>query len=153
MPHFIRDIVESDFDALWEIEHRAYEFSWTKGILLDCIRIKHPAYVLHDETGHLLGYAFLTVGAGEAHLLNLAVEPTAQNQGIGRQLLAHVLARAPLMRIERIFLEVRPSNAAALKLYEEAGFNEIGRRPGYYPAPNNRREEAIVMALEILPPP
>lgn len=152
MPHFIRDIVESDFEALWEIEHRAYEFAWTKGILLDCIRIKHPAYVMHDETGKLFGYAFLTVGAAEAHLLNLAVEPTAQNQGIGRQLLAHVLKRAPLLRIDRIFLEVRPSNAAALKLYEEAGFNEIGRRPGYYPAPNGKREEAIVMALEILPP-
>lgn len=152
VPRFIRDIVESDFDALWEIEHRAYEFAWTKGILLDCIRIKQPAFVMHDETGAFLGYTFLTVGAREAHLLNLAVEPTAQGTGVGRALLAYVLQRAPSLGIDRIFLEVRPSNGAALKLYDEAGFNEIGRRPGYYPAPGNKREEAIVMAKEIIPP-
>jgi ribosomal-protein-alanine N-acetyltransferase len=53
--------------------------------------------------------------------------------------------------VQRVFLEVRPSNRHAIALYEHAGFNEIGRRRGYYPARKNR-EDAIVMALELLPP-
>lgn len=148
MSHFIRDIVPEDFEALWAIEPRAYEFPWTRDILRGCLQSKYPAWLMHDEDGIVLGYAFLTVGAGEAHLLNLAVDPECQNQGIGRSLLAWVLQKAAAMPIDRMFLEVRPSNAAALKLYHDAGFNEIGRRPGYYPARNNTREEAIVMARE-----
>lgn len=99
-----------------------------------------------------MGYAFLSVGAGEAHLLNLAVAPEFQNRGVGRALLAYVLQKGEQMGLERMFLEVRPSNHAAINLYDEAGFNEIGRRPGYYPAPNGTREEAIVMAREYLGP-
>lgn len=151
MSRFIRDVVAADFDALWAIEPRAYEFPWTPQILRDCLRAEYPAWLMHDEQGTVLGYAFLSVGANEAHLLNLAVEPECQNQGIGRSLLTHVLQQGAVMGLERVFLEVRPSNASAIKLYHEAGFNEIGRRPGYYPAPGNRREEAIVMAREYLP--
>jgi ribosomal-protein-alanine N-acetyltransferase len=54
-------------------------------------------------------------------------------------------------RAERVFLEVRPSNPLAHAMYERAGFNEIGRRPGYYPS-RRGREDAIVMAMELLPP-
>jgi [ribosomal protein S18]-alanine N-acetyltransferase len=49
-----------------------------------------------------------------------------------------------------VFLEVRPSNAPAISLYHDEGFNEIGRRPRYYPA-RDGREDALVMALELLP--
>ena len=52
---------------------------------------------------------------------------------------------------ERMFLEVRPSNPRAIALYHEEGFNEIGRRPRYYPDHDGRREDAIVMAMELLP--
>jgi ribosomal-protein-alanine N-acetyltransferase len=52
--------------------------------------------------------------------------------------------------VQRVFLEVRPSNTRAIALYERSGFNEIGRRPRYYPAANNGREDAIVMAMELL---
>ena len=54
-------------------------------------------------------------------------------------------------RAERVFLEVRPSNTAAIALYDSAGFNEIGKRPNYYPGPRGR-EDAIVMAMELLAP-
>ena len=51
---------------------------------------------------------------------------------------------------QRVFLEVRPSNPRAIALYERSGFNEIGRRPRYYPAADHGREDAIVMAMELL---
>ena len=63
----------------------------------------------------------------------------------------HALLRiARARRVDRVFLEVRPSNVAAIRLYDAEGFNEIGRRPRYYPA-RNGREDALVMALELFP--
>ena len=152
MNRFFREIVAADFDALWAIEPRAYQFAWSQQILRDCLNARYPAWLMHDAEGTVMGYAFLSVGAGEAHLLNLAVAPEFQNRGVGRALLAYVLQKGEQMGLERMFLEVRPSNHAAINLYDEAGCNEIGRRPGYYPAPNGTREEAIVMAREYLGP-
>jgi ribosomal-protein-alanine N-acetyltransferase len=85
----------------------------------------------------------------EMHLLDISIAAAQQRRGLGRRLLeaAKQLARARHMR--RMLLEVRPSNVAALALYRAQGFNEIGRRRGYYPAENNAREDAIVMDCEL----
>jgi len=93
----------------------------------------------------------LSFGAGEVHLLNLCVDPAVQSRGIGRRLLRALLRIARMHRASQMILEVRPSNEAAIALYHSEGFNEIGRRPRYYPATNNGREDAIVMAMELLP--
>ncbi len=98
-----------------------------------------------------IGYGILSVAAGEAHVLNVCVAPEHQGRGLGRRLLGRLLDLARWHRVERVFLEVRPSNPVAIGLYERAGFNEIGRRPNYYPAKGGR-EDAIVMAMELLPP-
>jgi len=97
----------------------------------------------------IAGYAILSVGAGEAHLLNICIDPGYRGQGLGRYLLGRMLDIARWNGAERLFLEVRPSNPLAKTLYESVGFDEIGRRPRYYPA-RNGREDAIVMALELL---
>ncbi|HKV65001.1 MAG TPA: GNAT family N-acetyltransferase, partial [Rhodanobacteraceae bacterium] len=83
--------------------------------------------------------------------LNVCVAPLHQGRGHGAYLLKRVLDLARWHHAERVFLEVRPSNELARAMYERAGFNEIGRRPGYYPA-RRGREDAIVMAMELLPP-
>ena len=70
--------------------------------------------------------------------------------GHGRILLRAMVQAARGRGACRVFLEVRPSNPAAIALYQDEGFNEIGRRPRYYPAANNGREDAIVMAMELL---
>ena len=99
----------------------------------------------------LLALAFaVAVGAGEAHVLNVCVSPAAQGRGHGRRLVRRLLDLARWHRAERVFLEVRPSNPRAIALYHDLGFNEIGRRPGYYPA-GHGREDALVMAIELLP--
>ena len=98
----------------------------------------------------IAGYGILSVGAGEAHVLNLCVAAVWRSQGLGRYLLRRLLDIARWNGAERVFLEVRPSNPLAKTLYESAGFAEIGRRPRYYPA-RDGREDAIVMALDLLP--
>ena len=80
-----------------------------------------------------------------------ANSPEVQGEGHGRRLMRRLMDLARWHGAERIFLEVRPSNPRAMQLYHTLGFNEIGRRPKYYPAKNGR-EDAIVMALELLPP-
>ncbi|MEG3194120.1 ribosomal protein S18-alanine N-acetyltransferase, partial [Lysobacter sp. D1-1-M9] len=92
----------------------------------------------------------LSVAAGEAHVLNICIAPEYQGRGLGRTLLRSLVRVAKARRVDRVFLEVRPSNPGAIQLYESEGFNEIGRRPRYYPA-RQGREDALVMALEMLP--
>lgn len=146
----LRPMRESDLDAVLEVERRAYEFPWTHGIFRDCLRADYLAWVL-DLDGAIAGYFLLSLVAGEAHVLNLCVAPELQGQGHGHRLLRSLLHLARGRGAQRVFLEVRPSNRSAIALYDREGFNEIGRRPRYYPSPDGR-EDALVMAMELLPP-
>lgn len=139
-----------DLDAVMAIEQRGYAFPWTRGIFADCLAAGYPAWVL-ESGSQIIGYGVLSVAADEAHVLNVCVDPLVQSRGHGRILLQRLLASARSQGAQRVFLEVRPSNPHAIALYQSEGFNEIGRRPRYYPAPNNGREDAIVMAIELLP--
>jgi ribosomal-protein-alanine N-acetyltransferase len=147
-PAGLRPMREDDLDAVMEVERRAYPFPWTRGIFRDCLRAGYPAWLMQRD-GAIVAYAVLSVAAGEAHILNLCTAPELQREGHGRRMLRALLQVARGHRAERVFLEVRPSNAAAISLYDSEGFNEIGRRPRYYPAVGGR-EDAIVMALELL---
>jgi ribosomal-protein-alanine N-acetyltransferase len=144
----LRAMRETDLDAVAALELQAYEFPWTFGIFRDCLRAGYGCWVL-DQAGSVIGYAILSVAAGEAHVLNVCVAPLAQGSGHGRRLMKRLLDIARWHRAERVFLEVRPSNARAIALYHDMGFNEIGRRPNYYPA-RSGREDALVLAIELL---
>ncbi len=85
------------------------------------------------------------------HGLNICNAAEAEDHGHGRSMLRALMRVARGGGAMRVFLEVRPSYPRAIALYHDEGFNEIGRRPRYYPAPNHGREDAIVMALELLP--
>lgn len=146
----LRPMREEDLEAIMAIEVRAYPFPWTLGIFRDCLRNDYPAWVLLQD-GELLGYFLMSLAAGEAHVLNVCVAPEQQGQGHGRKLMRACLQIARGRGAERVFLEVRPSNVGAIQLYFDMGFNEIGRRPRYYPAKDGR-EDALVMAIELLPP-
>lgn len=148
-PVALRPMRESDLDAVMAIENRAYPFPWTRGIFRDCLQAGHAIWVVESDAA-LLGYGVLGIAAGEAHVLNLCIAPEAEGRGHGRRLLRALLRVARGGGAMRVFLEVRPSNPRAIALYHAEGFNEIGRRPRYYPAPNHGREDAIVMALELL---
>ncbi|NYZ62290.1 ribosomal protein S18-alanine N-acetyltransferase [Luteimonas deserti] len=143
----LRPMRTQDLDAVMAIERRAYPFPWTRGIFDDCLRAGYPAWVLLGGDG-LVGYGVLSIAAGEAHVLNVCVDPGMQSRGLGRKLFRALIDDATRLGAARVFLEVRPSNPAAIALYHDEGFNEIGRRPRYYPA-HDGREDAIVMAREL----
>jgi len=137
-----------DLAVVSAMEADSYEFPWSIGIFSDCVKTGHPCWVLCVDAV-IVGYGILSVGAGEAHLLNICIDPAYRGQGLGRHLLRRMLDIARWNGAERLFLEVRPSNPLAKTLYESVGFSEIGRRPRYYPA-RDGREDAIVMVLELL---
>lgn len=144
----LRPMRESDLDDVLAIEQRAYPFPWTRGIFRDCLKAQYPSWVM-TEHGCMIGYGILSLAAGEAHVLNICTAPERQGRGYGRRLLRALIATAREQHAERIFLEVRPSNPTAIALYHSEGFNEIGRRPRYYPA-RDGREDALVMAMELM---
>ncbi|HET6602828.1 MAG TPA: ribosomal protein S18-alanine N-acetyltransferase [Xanthomonadaceae bacterium] len=138
---------EHDLETVAQIERTAYPFPWSYGIFRDCLRAGYGCWVL-EQAGEVIGYAILTVAAGEAHLLNVCVVPDAQGNGYGRRIMKRMIDLARYAQAERVFLEVRPTNQRAIGLYGRLGFAEIGRRPGYYPS-HAGREEALVMALDL----
>ncbi len=93
------------------------------------------------DAGFLLG----RVVAGEAELLTLAVAAEARRRGVGRKLVSRFLFQARLRGAETAFLEVAEDNIPALGLYARCGFSEAGRRRGYYPTPNGRAVDALVL--------
>ena len=135
---------EALLPAVMVIENEVYEYPWTEGIFRDCLRAGYCCWVMRDG-GRVIAYAVMSVAAGESHLLNVCVNPAYRRRGIGRALVDHLLALAVRHRAEVVFLEVRPSNRAALRMYRDVGFTEVGVRGGYYPAPGGR-EDALVMA-------
>lgn len=145
----MRAMSADDLDAVGAMELASYEFPWSPGIFADCLKAGYPCWVLCVDDA-IAGYGILSMGAGEAHVLNICVSPQRRGQGLGRYLLRRLLDSARWNGAERVFLEVRPSNVAAKVLYASIGFREIGRRPRYYPA-REGREEAIVMTLDLLP--
>ena len=90
----------------------------------------------------------MIVAVGEAHLLNLSVSAERQRQGIGGGLLREAIRIGREGQAQHIFLEVRPSNAPALALYESFSFRRIAERRGYYPA-HEGREDALVLTLDL----
>jgi ribosomal-protein-alanine N-acetyltransferase len=146
----MRVMRQADIEAVSAIEQRAYPFPWTPGIFRDCLRVGHECWVLDCRAG-IIGYGVLSAAAQEAHVLNVCIAPEHQGHGHGRHVLRRLVDIARWHMADRVFLEVRPSNPGAIKLYFDEGFNEIGRRPNYYPAARGR-EDAIVMAKELLPP-
>jgi len=145
----MREMQASDLEVIMRIENRAYPHPWSRDIFQDCLRVNYVNWVC--ELGEdLVGYAVMSVAAGEAHILNLCIEPDYQGQGLGRRLLKRVMGLASARNADAIFLEVRVSNAIAQQLYESEGFVEISSRRGYYPESSGTREDAIIYAKTIL---
>ena len=144
----LRPIMDSDLDQLMTIELRAYPYPWTRGIFSDCLRHNYHC-LLHEQDNIIIAYSVISVAVEEMHLLNLTVNPDYQGTGLGKRLLNTMEVIGRGLDAKECFLEVRPSNKAAINLYLNQGFNEIGLRKDYYPAKQGR-EDAVVMAKVLL---
>ena len=145
----IRPMQEADIPAVLAIENCAYEFPWSATIFADCLRVGYCCWVV-ERGGALTGYGIMSVAAEESHVLNICIAPEARGQGYARQLMAHLLETAVSHGAVIAYLEVRPTNATALRLYKGLGFRHVGTRRGYYPA-GDGREDAFVLSTPLEP--
>ncbi len=102
-------------------------------------------FAITESAGFLIGRAV----AGEAELLTLAVDPAARRAGQGARLVAGFLDTARMRGADSAFLEVAADNAAAIALYNRAGFARAGLRRGYYATPQGKALDALVMTREL----
>ena len=143
----VRLMVHEDLVAVADIERRSYDFPWNHGVFRDCLLAGYHCLVL-EHGDHVVGYAILSVSAGEAHILNLCIDPAFRRLGYAERLLDELIRRAHADEVVAMFLEVRPSNSGALALYRKKGFSKIAKRPAYYQAKGGR-EDADVLSLAI----
>lgn len=137
-----------DLAMVSDIERRSYEFPWSHGVFRDCLLAGYRSSVLvRDE--RVAGYGILSIAAGEAHILNLCVDPEFRSMGYGERLLDTMLAQARAASVREVFLEVRPSNDTALALYRKKGFFQVANRPAYYQS-HDGREDAAVLAKKLV---
>ena len=141
-------MVEADLREVVAIESEIYPFPWTRGNFLDSVRAGYSVWVLRDPNTALIAYSVMTLMIDEAHLLNLSVARHCQREGVGWRTLEWMAEVARGYGARTMLLEVRPSNASAVRMYERYGFEKIGVRRGYYPAPTGR-EDAIVMRVAL----
>jgi [ribosomal protein S18]-alanine N-acetyltransferase len=143
----VRPMLESDVPSIIAIERASYPFPWSEGIFRDCIRVGYTCRVL-DLGGQIVGYGVMSFGAGEAHVLNICVREEFRSVGFGRRLLDYLLDRGAAAGMADAFLEVRPTNLPAIRLYQSMGFEQVGIRRGYYQAAGGR-EDATVLRISI----
>ena len=147
-PPFIRRAGLTDVRSLWEIEKVSFPFPWNFWCFLaEYANSKSNILVAGpppSEPWETWGYIIYWILADEMHLLNLAVHPALRRRGIARSLLTAALHQARTQGVGVVWLEVRPSNSAAIALYHSFGFEEIGVRPGYY---TDNGEDALIFAF------
>jgi ribosomal-protein-alanine N-acetyltransferase len=146
----IRPMHTADVPVVSAVERASYPFPWSEGIFRDCVRVGYHCRVVELD-GLVIGHGILSMGAGEAHVLNVCVRPEFRCRGVGRRLLEAMLDAARAAGMSEAFLEVRPTNLSAIRLYLSMGFCQVGVRRGYYQAANGR-EDAAVLRLPLTAP-
>ena len=137
----------ADVPAVAAVERASYAFPWSEGVFRDCVRVGYFCRVI-EAAGEVAGYGIMSFGAGEAHILNVCVRSDLRSGGVGRRLMLYLLDRARELHMQDVFLEVRPSNEIAIRLYQHLGFRRVGLRKGYYQAVGGR-DDALVYKLAL----
>ena len=147
-----RRVCEKDIETIAAIERDVYAFPWTPGNFRDALLAGYRFWGCWHASAQgeeLIGYAIIMLAVDEAHLLNIAVKREWQSRGIGRHMLHFSMEEARKHECVMLYLEVRPSNTSAIKLYESTGFRQWGVRRDYYPA-HEGREDALFLGVELI---
>ncbi|WP_337013211.1 ribosomal protein S18-alanine N-acetyltransferase [Pantoea sp. AS142] len=140
-------LTHNDLAQAYAIECRSHAFPWREQTFASNQGERFLNLRL-DAGGKMAAFAITQVVLDEASLFNIAVDPAFQRRGLGRQLLQHLIDELIKRNVLTLWLEVRASNLPAIALYEQLEFNQVSRRPNYYPTASGR-EDAILMALTL----
>lgn len=140
----ISSLQPQHLDQVWQIERQAHSHPWSENMVRD-INSRGGCHHVLSDGDKVVGYFYAQNIVGEVTLLNIAVAPTHQGKGYGKQLMDAFLAMCEASNADSAWLEVRESNHSAFGLYESMGFNEVDRRRNYYPTASGQ-EDAIIMS-------
>ena len=145
---------ELDIPVIGAIERAGYQFPWSEGIFRDCLRVGYVCRVV-EVGGDMAGYGIMSVGAGEAHILNVCIREEYRCRGLPARCCCTSWIGPGTAGMYEAFLEVRPSNIAAARLYHSLGFEQSACASGYYQAAVGREDAQVLkldLAVESLPP-
>lgn len=138
----IRKMTESDTEKVAEIAACVFATPWSREGFEEALMGDNACFLVAAKGEEVLGYCGLYMAADEGEILNIAVQPKSQRQGIADQLMRALLSCGKEYGVSRFFLEVRVGNEAAIRLYEKHGFARKGIRRDFY---KDNHEDAYVM--------
>ena len=139
----IRQVTIADVERITDIEYRSFSAPFTKEMYKAMVKASPPFFgIVAVEGEDLAGYLFYSIAADEVELLTIAVDDKFRKKGIAKKMMEDMIDAAHKNKVSALFLEVRPSNKAALSLYKSFGFAQIGVRKGYY---KDNNEDALTM--------
>ena len=142
MEYNIVPMDRSHIEQIAALERECFSTPWSEAMLTEVLFDAQASFIVAEsEDGGVLGYAGLQVVLDEGYIDNIAVDPNARRHGVADELL-DVFCRFGEANLAFLTLEVRESNAPAIALYRKHGFEEAGRRKGYYTKPT---EDAVIM--------
>ncbi|MBQ7504925.1 MAG: ribosomal protein S18-alanine N-acetyltransferase [Clostridia bacterium] len=139
----IRELKATEVPAIARIEEKCFSNPWSKDSIKSSFANKANRFYVAEKDGVIVGYMGLSISVDEGYILNVATLPEYRRQGIAKALINHIINMYS-EKLKFITLEVRPSNTAALKLYEGFGFEQVGERKNYY---SNPAENAVLLTL------
>lgn len=142
----IREATREDLDGLELLESRAHHAPWPREAFEDELANRQARIWVIDGEDRLAAMVVYWRVLDELDILDVAVDPLYEGQGLGTYLLRTLILVGTGKGIRRVVLEVRVSNERAIGLYEKLGFKKVGRRPDYY---EDNQEDAFVMALDL----
>ena len=142
----VRNMTFEDIDAVTAIERECITSPWNENGFLSFLLQEGTVFLVAEENGEIVGHGGFVSAADEADITNVAVTAARRKQGIGNSLVARLVSEAETRGIRKLFLEVRESNNAAIRLYHKQGFEPVGRRKGYYEEP---AEDAVLMRRDL----
>jgi [ribosomal protein S18]-alanine N-acetyltransferase len=138
----LRSMTAADVPAVLAIEYESYSVPWSESTFRGLLRRRDAELIVAEADCRIVGYAIFWTVLDQSELGNVAVTPAWRRRGVGEILVAEVIRRTAEQGVREVFLEVRPSNEQARRLYERFGFTQVGRRRNYYQAPV---EDALVL--------
>jgi len=140
---------EGDIPFVYEIEKLSFPNPWHESTFKGEIQNRHisfPYVIVHSQEKKVIGYIIFWQVKDEVQINNIAIHPDFRRKGLGEAVMRKVLELVRRENAQFVFLEVRPSNAAAFSLYKKLGFKVLGIRKDYYSRP---REDALVLGLRL----
>ena len=138
----IRTMMPEDLPKVAALEKRIFSIPWSEKSFSASLMSGDTGYYTAWVDGAFAGYCGYLRSFCEADITNVAVSEEFRSQGVGYAMMHAMMEAGRKKGIERYTLEVRVSNAAAIRLYEKLGFESVGIRPGFYEKP---REDALIM--------